>query len=163
MDALLLNYEETPEKQLEDLIRQLVKQQLKEQLQELLKKIQPPIAQAEQRTGPETVKTDPGENKKPKNLCDQKLKKIIREMTPGLIRRELPLLIQARMLMKLYEYRDYGIVPSLLFSYAGTGKISGYRYICFFKERDYVTFIGARQNGKYILTDKGIGLIEGSK
>jgi hypothetical protein len=96
----------------------------------------------------------------PKKPCEHKIKRMLREMTPDLTRRELPLLIQVRMLMKLYEQREEGIAAKELFSYAGTGKIAGYRYVSFFKEQGLMTFIGARKEGKYILTLKGTGLLE---
>ncbi|HKR06442.1 MAG TPA: hypothetical protein VJY62_17545 [Bacteroidia bacterium] len=152
MDTLLLNYEETPGAQLQNLIMKLVKQQVQEQLQHLQKTGHASVTKLEEGTKQEI--------NAPIIICEHKLKKAIQEMTPVLKRRSLPLLIQTRMLMKLYEHKESGITPSLLFSYAGTGKISGYRYISFFKDRNYLTFIGARQNGKYILTDKGRKLLE---
>ncbi|MEP7169022.1 MAG: hypothetical protein ABI855_06580 [Bacteroidota bacterium] len=94
------------------------------------------------------------------------VKKLVRELEPGVNNHEFVVTGLARMLMKLYEHREAGMEPRLLFGYSGVKKKTGYRYVSLLRGKKYVGFIGARQKGKYILTEIGrkamIGMQEGA-
>ena len=68
---------------------------------------------------------------------------------------------QTLMLEKLYEERELGITATALFKHAGMTAPTGFRNIGLFKRKSYVAFIGARKKGKYILTKRGLEMLQG--
>ena len=84
----------------------------------------------------------------------------VRKVMSGLKQKKSVLDLQAQLLIKLYAKKDSGVAPQLLFDELGIGRKTGYRYISLFKEQNCVAFLGAKQNGRYYLTDKAIAIVE---
>jgi len=136
------------------LILQENNEYLRKKCQQLEEQLAAGNLQAEEGAEATSAKANAAENKK--ELADElKLRNLVRRMKEGKKMKEPVVISLARMLCKLYEHREYGIEPATLFSYAGVKKVTGYRYISSLKDRNYVAFIGARQEGKYIMTSKG--------